>query len=235
MRPRGHRRPHHHHGGKDVEHRQRADQDILFGEQQPVAQPAVIDDPAIAVLRHFGQSRGATGMEIGADPVARTVGKSQGLGLLRDFGIEIQHPGLVRHRVFRAQKRHDELLDPAQIAQQVNFEHMRHVRGQPDRFRRLLGHLGLWERPQCHQHLGLGFTQDARNLVCIHQRIDRADDPRHLPAKIGQHRLVTIGQQIGHDIGFTDAERPEQIGGLGRLVLERGPAQGFLFRCRVGQ
>jgi hypothetical protein len=67
--------------GKNVKQRQGAHHVVFFGKKQRVTDPAVIDDPRIAVLRDLGHPGGASGVEIGRHPVARAVVESKGRGL----------------------------------------------------------------------------------------------------------------------------------------------------------
>ncbi len=70
MRARRYGRHKDHMAGKDMEHRQRAHDVVVFGVKQGVTDPTIIDNPGIRVLRDLGHARGAAGVKERSDPVA---------------------------------------------------------------------------------------------------------------------------------------------------------------------
>ena len=115
LRTRTKRRTQRHNRGKHVEHRQRTHLHVMFGEQQTITQPRVIDDPGIAVLRDLGHTCRTTGVEIGGDAVNLTIRKGQCLGLTIHFHVKVHHLRGVGHRVLGPDQRHDQLFDTSQI------------------------------------------------------------------------------------------------------------------------
>ena len=218
---------HDHVAGKDVEHGQGADH-VVFGRvKQRAAQPAVIDDPRIAMLRDLGHAGGAAGMEIGGNPVTRAVGKGQRLGLARQFGVEILDIGMMVAGVLGAHKRHDPGFRRSQVAIEIHLKHRVHAGGMAHRFGGLLRHVGLGERLERDDDLGLGLAQDGADLFRLKQRIDRVDDPRNGTAEDGQNRLVAVGQDASDHIALTDAEAAEQVRRLTGLFMQLRPVECF--------
>ena len=187
------------------------------------------------MLRDLGHPRGAAGMEVAGDPVARAVGKVQGLRLPCQFGREADHTRLVADGVLRPDQRHDQRLRARKVADKIHLHHRLDIRGKRDSLCRLLRHVGLGKCPQRDQHLGLRLAQDGGDLLHIQQRVDRVHDTRDLPAQIGQHRLVAVGQEIGDHVILSDPERAEEVRRLASLFKQCLPGQRLLLRRRVRQ
>ena len=218
---------HHDDGREDVEHGQRADQVVVFGEEQLVAQPAVIDHAGIEVLRHFRHARRTAGMKVGADAVGLAVLELEGLRLGADGLGEGVDLGFMLDRDLGADERHDQLLHAGQVAVQIDLDHVLDVRSQLDGFGGLLGHVGFREGAQRDQHLGLGLLQDRADLFGVQQRVDRVDDPRDHAAHIGDDGFVAVGQEIRDLVLLAHPQIAHQIGELRHLAPQVVPGQRF--------
>ena len=227
---------HRHHDricGKDVEQRQRTDHGVRGLEQQPLAQPTVIEHARKLVLRHFGHARGAAGMEIGRNMIGRAVLERQPVrGLLAAFSVKGFDVCRMADRVLGADQRHNQLFDATQIAQEVHFQHGLDRRRVLDSLGHLLRQVGLWEGANRDHNLGLGLAQDGGNLFCLEQRVDRVDDARYRPAQKGHRSFQRVGHHIGHNVIFPDPKAAEQVCRLGHIGVQRVPCQGFGFRPR---
>ena len=212
---------------KDMEQRQWTDHVVIRCEQQCAAQPAVIDDPRIAVLRDFRHARRAARVEIGRDTVACAIGKGQRLGLARDLGVEILDVGMMVAKVLGPDKRHNPRFRRRQIAVEINLQHGMHTRRMAHGLGGFLRHIGFRKRLQGDDDLSLRLAQDRGNLFRLQQRVDRIDDPRDGTAQNGQHGLVAIGQDAGNNIAFLDTKAAEQVGRLACFFMQLPPSQGF--------
>ena len=92
-------------------------------------------------------------------------------------------------------------------------------------------------RSERHQHLRLDGIQDVRHLVRLEQRIHRVHDAGGLAAPDRVVRFEQVRQDVRDDVGRSDAQRVERVGGLRHLVQQ--PAVRDLLRGRgrvaVGQ
>jgi hypothetical protein len=180
--------------------------------------------PRIGVLRDLGHARGAAGVEIGRDPVARAVGEGQLVA--RVFGhllVPVHHAGAVAGGVLGTDEGDDEFLQPRQVAQKVHLQHDLHVGRVADRLRHLLGDIGFREFLQRDHDLGVGLAQDGGDLLGLQQRVDRVDDPRDRAAQDRHRRLGAVGQHEGDGVGFLDAQRAEHVRGLRDTGVQARP------------
>ncbi len=227
MCTRRHRCHQDHVAGKDMEERQRAHDVVLLGIEEPVPDPAIIDHPGIEMLRHLRHPRRPAGMEIAGDAVFLRILELQRRGLLGDLLPEVLVIGV--HATFElgTQEGHDPALGRGQVAQQIHLEHGLHIGRVAHRLRRLLGDVGLRKGLQRDDHLGVRLPQDRGDLLGLQQRVDRVRDPGHGPAQQRQHGLVAVGQDVGHDVLRSDAQRPEEVRGLRDARVQVLPGQRF--------
>ena len=226
MRAGKQRRVQHHMARHHMKQRQRAHHRII-GVNQQAANPTVIDEPAIGMLGHLGHPGGAAGVEIERNAVFAAIVEFQRLGLARDFRVEVQifRMGRRFRRHLGPQERHQPAFGRAEIAVQVNFENGHHMRRVAHRFGDLLGHVALGEGFERHHHFGICFPKDSANLLGFEQRVDRVHDTRHRAAQHAQDRFVTDRQDIGYNVGFTDPQIPQHVGGLVGFLMHLAPGQ----------
>ena len=113
------------------------------------------------------------------------------------------------------------------------------IRDSPRRVAHGLGHflrqIGFRKGLEGDDNLCAGFAQDRRYLFGFQQRVHRVDDARHRPRQQGDDGFHGVGQHIGHDIIFADAQRAEHVGGLGDMGVQLVPAVGQGFVAGAGQ
>ena len=222
-------------GGKDVEQRQRAEDDVVGLEQQAGTIPAVVDHAGSAVLGDLGHAGGAAGVEIGGNAVGGIIGEIKGIGaVFRAFGVEIEVGGGVGCGVFRADEIDDQGLREAKVAGEVNLQHGGDIGGLGHGLGDALRQFGLGEGAQGDDDFGTGFAQDGGDLVGFQQGVDRVDDTGDGAGQKADGGLCRVGQDIGDDITGADAKAAEQIGGLGDFAVQLVPGQGFGFITRPG-
>ena len=227
-------RHHNHMDRKDVEHRQRTDHIVFFCKQQRVTDPAVVNHPRIAMLRHFWHARGAARVEVSRHAVTFAISKIKRRALCADRGIPLVHFGIVGDRVFGADQRDDHLLDAGHIPQQINLNHVLNIRRKCYRFGSFLCHVSLWESLQRDNNFGLCLTQNGPDLCGVQKRVHRVHDARDHTANYCRRCLITVGQHKCHRIFFTNTKTAEQVGGLNaaRKKLIPGQRLGCIFRTR---
>ena len=210
-----------------MKERQRAHHVVMFGEQQCMPDPAVIDHPGIAVLRHLWHARGAAGMEIGRHAITAGIREIKARVLARYCLVEIQDIGMVPGRRFRPHQRHDPAFGRAEIAVEVNLKNRMYARRMAHRLGGFLGNIGLREGFERDHHLGSGFAQDRANLFGFKQRVDRVDDPGDGAADGGNRGFKTIRQDKRDNFVFTHLEAAKEVGRLTALIVELFPGQGM--------
>ena len=227
MRARGHGGHQDHMAGKNVEQRQRTHDIVLFAEQQAMAQPTVVDQAGIFVLRHLRHAGGAPGVEIASDTVFLHVLEIERGVLFGDLSVEVEVLRLIFCQPLGPDQWHDPAFRRCQIADKVHLKHRMHLGRKPHRFGGLLRHVRLGERPQGDHDGCTNLAQDGTDLFGIQQRIDRADDPRNGTAQQGDSRLVTVWQHVGHHVFLTNTEAAEKVGGLCHAAMQLAPGQRF--------
>ena len=110
---------------------------------------------------------------------------------------------------------------PAEVNLKDVIQALAHFRGRAGNLRKIR----LGEGFERNQHLCVRHLQYSADLLGVDQWIDRARDAGDLGSKDGDRGFGGIRQQERHDIILPDPQRPEQVCGLGRLVVNLRPGQ----------
>ena len=224
----GHHSGHQDHvAGKNVKQRQRTHDVVMLLKEQFGAEPAVVDEPRIAVLGDFGHSGRSARVEVAGHTIFGAVGKAQGLRLLGHFFFKAQVCRLIFHSPLGPDQRNDPRFGRREIAQKIHLQHCLHIRRQGHGLGRFVRDVGFWERSQSDNDLGIGFPQNRPDLFRIQQRIDRVCDTCNRCSQQCVHCLIGIWQNVGHHVFFADTQTSEKVRGLCHLLFQLRPIQGF--------
>ena len=189
-----------------MEQRQRTDDVVFLGKQQPMPEPAVVDHAGIQVLRDLRHAGRAAGVEIGGHTVGLGILEGQLGRLLGHFLVQAFD---IRMRLavdLGPDERHDPGFGRRQVAVEIDLQDGVHARRVAHGLGDLLCHVGLRKRLQRDDDLGPGLAQDRADLLGLQKRVDRVGDARDRAAQQRIDRLVGIGQDIGHHVLLADAE-----------------------------
>ena len=217
--------------GKDVKQRKRAHDALVFVKQEFLAEPALVHNPRVEMLRDFWHPRCPTCVEIGCDTVDFAIFKAERFWLFCHLCVEAFYIRVMIDVHLRTHERDDPALWRREVAVEIHREDRMDIGRVLDRLCRFLCDVCFGEVAQGHHDLGFGLAQNCADLLWLKQWVDRINDTCSHTANQGNGCFRGIWQDKRDNIAFPYTKTAEEIGGLTDLIVKLAPAQCLGLIC----